>query len=155
MLQVRLRFLDALSSGDESDGGEWDASVADAGVGGDLASAQRVVQAAMGILKQLGGRRKGAGPQQQQQQRGRQPHSDEAVGGNDVPGGSDDDEAGEEEEEGEAAIEEGGRGGARICSRDSGEVGGKDFRAAWTSQADKDGLVGALVALAYPDRIAV
>ena len=154
MLQVRLRFLDALSSGDESDGGEWDASVADAGVGGDLASAQRVVQAAMGILKQLGGRRKGAGPQQQQPRVG-QRSSDEAVGGDDLSGGNDDDEAGEEEEEGEEAVGEGGRGGARIRSRDSGEVGGKDFRAAWTSQADKDGLVGALVALAYPDRIAV
>ena len=148
MPQVRLRFLDALSSGDESDGGEWDASVANAGVGGDLASAQRVVQAALGILKQLGGRRKGAGPQQQQPRVG-QRSSDEAVGGDDLSGGNDDDEAGEEEEEGEEAVEEGGRG----VGRDSG--GGRDFRTAWTSQADKDGLVGALVALAYPDRIAV
>ena len=154
MPQVRLRFLDALSSGDESDGGEWDASVANAGVGGDLASAQRVVQAALGILKQLGGRRKGAGPQQQLQLRGGQRSSDEAVGGDDVPGSSDN-EAGEEVEEGEDSVEEGGRGGARGSSRDSGGGGGKDFRAAWTSQADKDGLVGALVALAYPDRIAV
>ena len=150
MPQVRLRFLDALSSGDESDGGEWDASVANAGVGGDLASAQRVVQAALGILKQLGGRREGAGPQQQQQLRGgQQRSSDEAVIGDDLSGGNDDDEAGEEEEEGEEAVEEGGRG----VGRDSG--GGRDFRTAWTSQADKDGLVGALVALAYPDRIAV
>ena len=151
MPQVRLRFLDALSSGDESDGGEWDASVAAAGVGGDLASAQRVVQAALGILKQLGGRRKDAGQQQQQLRGEQQRSSDEAVGGDDVPGSSDD-EAGEEEGEGEEAVEEDGRGGARV-SRDSG--GGKDFRAMWTSQADKDGLVGALVALAYPDRIAV
>jgi hypothetical protein len=35
-------------------------------------------------------------------------------------------------------------------------VGGSgDFRDLWTSQMAKDGLVGALVALAYPDRIAM
>ena len=122
---------------------DWVSGGADPGVAGRVGdlqvpgegivgSAQRVVQSALSILKQL--KRKGG---------------DKRSSGE---GSSSVSEATSEADSDEGEVEEldAPAPPAPSAAGDSG-----DFRDLWTSQMAKDGLVGALVALAYPDRIAM
>ena len=116
-----------------------------------MGSAQRVIQSALSILKQLQSPRRGGGGT-----------AAEADGVSEATAG---DEGEEEGGEGEVEITTTsgnggvfrGQGGGMRASAPAGaaESSGRDFRSAWTTQMAKDGLVGALVALAYPDRIAM
>ena len=63
------------------------------------------------------------------------------------------------DEDEEAEIPEAERDGMRAEPLTTGGIATstslRGFHTAWTSQMAKEGLVGALVALAYPDRVAV
>ncbi|KAF5842574.1 ATP-dependent helicase C-terminal-domain-containing protein [Dunaliella salina] len=54
-----------------------------------------------------------------------------------------------------APVRQGGGTAERRTSSGSSSSSSKDFDAAWRLQAGRDGLVGALVAFAYPDRLAI
>ena len=162
-IKARLRFLDAVVSGSESDAQEWmspSGSNSNKGMRrglGDVAAAHRVVQAAQGIMRQLG--RTGAGTVNLDPGKvaggiatstSQNPGVSESAEG--VPTGSlDEDEvSGHSEEE-----EDGDTSSTGLPLSMAPTLSLRDFRTAWTSQMAKEGLVGALVALAYPDRIAM
>lgn len=174
-LAVRLRYL-AETAGLDADLGLEPGSGGrgGGGKGGDGAAARRALQSAAGILQQLqaaksevlaaaGGGGDGDGDEDGDK---------EGVGGS-VDGSEDEGYALDEDEE--AAVSSAGAGvdiGNRTSPTPStsatggngqAQSGGKgmsgvararDFHTAWTSQTRKEGLVGALLAIAYPDRIA-
>ena len=148
-IKIRLQFLEALISGSDSDIQKERLS---SGFGrkdaersfGDTAAAQRVLQAAMGIMKQLG---KTSG------------HAVMVLEQDLTSGGAAEEDGGgisldEEEDEEVMEIPEAGQDGVRMEPQPTASSL-RGFHAAWTSQMAKEGLVGALVALAYPDRVAV
>ena len=168
-LAVRLRYL-AETAGLDADLGLEPGSGGrgGGGKGGDGGAARRALQSAAGILQQLQAAKSEA--QATAGSGGGGDGDGEGVDGS-VDGSEDEGYVLDDDEE-EAAS----RTSIHISNRSSltprtsttggngpGPSGGRvinsavrarDFHASWTSQMRKEGLVGALLAIAYPDRIA-
>ncbi len=140
--QVRLKFLEAIVTGQQDKAGVTE--------GGDAAAAARVLQSAQGIAEQLKRHRdrqllaaeKASATGDKVRPTASLEESDEEVGG------------GSELEEEEGEEQAGGPVARRQLPMGLSAAKGWDFNSEWMSQSLKEGLVGALVALAFPDRIA-